>query len=658
MAVLLALISWFVVSHVAQLTRHQVENEVSGLVQAEAIGIQKFFAEYAQVARTFLEAPHFKDWFVNYPGRNTQLEGLQGYDAINASLIQISSRDPAILSAFFALDRSGEYFRENSRTGVDVDGENAGKLEKGYFATQRPWYIETLKHNTYFVGSPSADLTTGVVSAVVEGPVYLENGSLLGVGGLDLHLNKIGEQIDKINYLGAGIPFLLDGHGQIVHLSEKGNLTTFKPNDSFSLLNNVAGSHGFEKIVAGAKTKQQGFIPVQLQNMPYYASFTPVNQAFPLMSWQVGLLVPAKLIDEPIKEAIAWAVAFTLLTIFLICAVLIWITRAILKPLNDLSLAMQDIASGDGDLTQVIDINSQDEVGVMAGHFNLFVNKLRAALQKTQIQAQTVKGASQQLLSVANQTSYEIDASKQQISAVSAAVTQMSITVQDISQNAQETSEAAVTAQNQTVQGTNLSLESVREIETLALTMQQSVDVVIGLAKESENIGAVVDVIKGIADQTNLLALNAAIEAARAGEQGRGFAVVADEVRSLAGRTSDSTGHIRAMVEKLQLIAREAEAKMQQGRLQTEQTKMRTESMQQALMAISHSINTVQQQSSQIAAATTQQKVVAHEINESLSEINALVVNTSQHAVEFSHEAKALDNSAIELNNVVNQFRI
>ncbi|WP_337840889.1 methyl-accepting chemotaxis protein [Rheinheimera sp.] len=657
-ALLLVATSWFTVYHISQLTRHQVEAEVSSLVETEAGSVRKFFAEYAQVARTFLDSPQFQQWFMQYPGRGTELNTVPGYDSINNTFIRISERDPVILSAFFALDRSAEYFRENSRTGVDKEGPDAGKVDRGYFATQRPWYLESLKHNTYFVGSPSADFTTGIVSAVVEGPVYLPDGNLLGVGGLDLHLNKIGEQIERIQYENAGIPFLLDSKGQIVHLSVKAGLTQRKPNDDFALLDQEAESSGFRQIALAAQQKHAGFVPVQFKGHSYYASFQPVTQDFPKMSWQVGLLIPAELIEGPIQQAINWALLFTLFILAVITLVVLALTQVILKPLTQLTLAMQDIASGEGDLTRTLSVQSADEVGVLATHFNRFLGKLRTSLQSTSEQSVQVHQSSRQLNMVATQTDQEIQSNKQQIDAVSAAVTEMSATVLEISRNAQATSTAATAAQQRGAEGIVLSKAALQDMSALANTMSDAVDVVVGLAKESENIGAVVDVIKAIAEQTNLLALNAAIEAARAGEQGRGFAVVADEVRSLAGRTSESTGHIRAMVEKLQSIAKEAELKMQQGCEQTQLSSERARTMQGALEAIGSAIEVVQQQSSQIAVATQQQGVVAEEINQNLHRITQLVDTTAGHAAELTSEAQQLDQSATALSAVVSQFRI
>jgi len=657
-AILLAVAATLVIQHIATQTRAQVEAEANSLMLKESVAVGQFFAEYGQVAKTFLHSPQFQQWFVNYPGRGTDLAAVPEYQQINETFKTISSGDANILSAFFALTRSGEYFREDSRTGVDVEGPDKGVVEKGYFATQRPWYIETMKHNKFFVGSPSADFTTGIVSAVVEGPVYLPDGTLLGVGGLDLHINKVGEKVETIRYQGEGLPFLLDGKGQIVHFSERAGVAT-KPSDPIAAFDQkLADTSGFAALASAATQSHSGFTPIRLNGAEYYVAYQPANLDFPKMNWLVGILIPAALIDAPIEAAVQWSVAGTILILLFITASIVVTTGIITQPLQQLTDAMRDIASGDGDLTRRIDIVQQDEVGALAQHFNTFVSKLRQSLAQTQQQAEQVKKSSEHLNQVVGLTNQEIQHEKLQIDSVSAAVTEMAATVQEISRNAQSTSQAAAEADERGQQGARLSQLAVKDMESLNQSMASAVDVVVGLAKESENIGTVVDVIKGIAEQTNLLALNAAIEAARAGEQGRGFAVVADEVRSLAGRTRDSTDDIRRMVEKLQSIAKQAEDVMQQGRSQTEVSAERARAMQQSLSAISAAIVVVQQQSTEIAVATEQQTTVADDINRSLTTITALVDNTAEHAAELTGEASQLDSSASALHQVVAQFRI
>ena len=627
-------------------------------MRTEAVGVGQFFAEYAQVAKTFLNNPQFQQWFQTYPGRGTALTGLAGYDQINNTFKTISGQDSNILSAFFALDRTAEYFREDSRTGVDIEGPDAGNVNKGYFATQRPWYIESLKHDKFFVGSPSADFTTGVVSAVVESTIYSPDGKLLVVGGLDLHINKVGEKVDAIRYQGEGIPFLLDSLGKVVHFSAVSGVEIKANDDLVEFANKYQETEGFDQIALAARNNMAGFIPVSFQGKAYYAAYEPVQRDFPQMQWLVGILIPAQLIDGPIHSAMGWASVITLIILVVVVISILISSTLISRPLVDLTHAMRDIASGEGDLTKTIHIDQADEVGELAKHFNTFVGKLRLSLQNTQQQAVRVKNSSQHLNQVVNLTHSEIQHEKSQIDSVSAAVTEMAATVQEISRNAQATSVAADAAKLRGEQGFSLSQQAVSDMNLLDHSMIEAVEVVIGLAKESESIGTVVDVIKGIAEQTNLLALNAAIEAARAGEQGRGFAVVADEVRSLAGRTRESTDVIRTMVEKLQHIAKHAEDVMQRGRSQTELSTERAHGMQQALRAISDAIVVVQQQSSHIAVATEQQTIVADEINRSLHTITGLVDNTASHAFNLHDEAKQLDVSATELNHIVGQFKI
>jgi methyl-accepting chemotaxis protein len=497
-----------------------------------------------------------------------------------------------------------------------------------------------------------------VISTVVQGPVRDTSGRLLGVGGLDLHINKVGDHIELLQYQGQGLPILLDEQGNIVHFAKQAGIK-YTPNDPVAAFDQLhKNNSGFAALAEAAKASSAGRVAVQLNGNQYYAYAEPVVLDFPKMNWLVALLVPVELIDGPVQSATNWAMLLTLLILAVTLAVIWFMTTLLTRPLQQLTQVMQDIASGEGDLTRSIDISSQDEVGALASHFNQFTSKLRHLLRQTAQQAASVNSSSQHLTQVASLTNQEIQSSKAQIDNVSAAVHQMAATTQEISSNAVQTSDAATEAEHHAQQGQTLSATAVADMQRLSEQMLQSVHIVAGLAKESENIGTVVDVIKGIAEQTNLLALNAAIEAARAGEQGRGFAVVADEVRSLAGRTQDSTKDIRQMVEKLQTISREAESTMQQGREQTDNSAERARTLQAALADISGAIKRVKQQSGQIADATGQQSAAADEINRSLHTITELVDNTAEHANELSAESSQLSAAADNLNGVVSQFRI
>ena len=402
----------------------------------------------------------------------------------------------------------------------------------------------------------------------------------------------------------------------------------------------------------------EGSQMVAFKGEQFYVVYHRLQLEQPYIDWYVGLLIPTTMIEEPVNAAVTATTTAVIIILIIILAMILWATHMISKPITTLTHIMRDIASGEGDLTQKIDINSQDEVGQLANHMNTFIDKLHAMMLDTAAQAEQLSNAAAQLRSVSEKTNSEIQQEKQQVDSVSAAVTEMATTVLEISRNAQHTNNAAEEVQAITAEGASRSTQAQTVMTELALHIGEASKVVAGLEQESNNIGALVDVINSIADQTNLLALNAAIEAARAGEHGRGFAVVADEVRSLASRTQESTDDIRNMISRLQQIAQQASVMMQQGQDQTEGSVLQTKEVLSSLHNIAQSVTKVQDQSHQIATSTEEQTVVAEDINTSLSAINNLVNSTADHAHTLADEARDLSDLAAALNKTVNQFKL
>ncbi len=359
-----------------------------------------------------------------------------------------------------------------------------------------------------------------------------------------------------------------------------------------------------------------------------------------------------------LKKDIWMAVGFIIMTLFVIGGTGYFVmNRIIISPLTDLALKLQDISSGDGDLTTRLDANGKSEFAWVAGSFNRFVKKIAKTINNISATSEQLTTASLQLAKITESTEQGVENQLSETTLVAAAMEEMTNSVQEVARNAITASNEATTADTVANDGKNIVNQAVAEINTLAEEVENASNVIHELENDSNSIGEVLSVIQGIAEQTNLLALNAAIEAARAGEQGRGFAVVADEVRTLASRTQNSTLEIQQTIERLQNRAKQAVSVMNNGKKQAASSVEQAASAGVSITAISERIDTISDMNNQIAGAAEQQTSVVEEINRNINNISAVSNETSMGAKNTSEACKVLSKLAEQLRTTVGQFK-
>ena len=354
---------------------------------------------------------------------------------------------------------------------------------------------------------------------------------------------------------------------------------------------------------------------------------------------------------------VVMAVACVLACVFgLLCA--IYFTRGVVVPLNRMKMMLQDIAEGEGDLTKKLDASSKDELGDVSRLFNTFVDKLRGIISQIANTSGQVSTAASQMRTTAEQIATGSEEVASQSASVATAGEEMAATSGDIAQNCQMAAEGAQRASRSASDGAMVVERTILVMSQIADKVKESANTVESLGSRSDQIGAIIGTIEDIADQTNLLALNAAIEAARAGEQGRGFAVVADEVRALAERTTRATKEIGEMIKAIQRETKGAVTAMEQGVLQVQEGTSEAGKSGTALQEILQQINDVAMQVNQIATAAEEQTATTNEISNNMHQITDVVQQTSQGAHQSATAAAQLNKNAEELQRLVRQFRL
>lgn len=646
-ALLLITTSFFILSNVSDDTRKQITRSIEDIVKLQSAEVRGFFEAKGQIVHSVFASPQVIDWFSDYDQRLSDIDNNKQYQQVTEYFKYFSTKDPAIKSVFFGSENTHEYF--------DLDGRYT---DADYYTNQRPWWTNGLDQGQMYVTDPAVDNNDGSISATVTGPYYLPNGKLLGIGGIDILISTIGKDLlSKIKYQGEGEAFLMTDTGKLVFFP--GFNTSFSPGDLMQDIDaKFNDASGFTQLQNLALNSASGIGNVEWQGEQYKVIFNQVSSDMPKMNWKLGFMVPENLISEPVTQAF-WSSSFIVFIIIGLVAVVVYVmVLPLTKRLTRLQQTMHDIAEGDGDLTKRIEPLKNDEIGQLVKEFNTFIDKIQALVKETVVITAEVGQSTAIASSISRQTIDIIEEQKQEIDMVATSANELAQNSSEISYNANLSQELANSAETQVAEGASVVNQATAGINKLAENISAAATVVNKLKEDSQSIGEVLSVIRGIADQTNLLALNAAIEAARAGEQGRGFAVVADEVRTLASRTQESTASIEKIIDELQTTASRAVTVMESSRTEAQSSVELTEQVQGVLTEITGVITSIQNQTQEIALSVTQQSTVAEEVSKSIENVRALTEDTVQGAAEMSDGLQGLQTYSENLTTVVNQFKV
>jgi methyl-accepting chemotaxis protein len=355
-----------------------------------------------------------------------------------------------------------------------------------------------------------------------------------------------------------------------------------------------------------------------------------------------------------VKLGLLMGTVTMVLLILVTVPVVLGIKRNLLQVVNSL----KDIAEDNGDLTMRITSNSRDEIGQLVFWFNSFIAKLQSVIARVVKTSTPLAELASRLNEVADSANSSIDLQRDTTNRAKLAIDEISGSVADVANSATLAAQAAADAHNTAIEGQNIVTQTVSSIQSLARNVMEIQSVIRQLEADSSRVGSVLDVIKSVAEQTNLLALNAAIEAARAGEQGRGFAVVADEVRTLASRTQESTLEIQDTIGKLQQVAKSAVLVMEESARQAQVSVENANHAGSSLQAINHSISNINQMNEKIARATHAQSRVVQEIVETISEIHDRSTKTAEGSALLSSVSQQLVGLARDMSQVTRSFRV
>lgn len=642
------LVSGIFLAKIIKSSHTEAQYNLHSIAAEKSIVVKGIMADIQMMVDSFVANPDIRK-FVLQRDNKTEPDTSIEYKRASEFMEAMGSISPMIPALFIANPKTGEYIDKTGYANVaNVDLKT------------RAWWVNSVQIKKSWVNADfEPDVRTGKIYGSIYMPVY-KGSELQFIAGADLILDSLKNRILSDDTPESFLTLVFSDDGKVILFSGYSMDETKKM--TLSNIDQSTGK-GFSDFIT-KQIKQQGdkqesqFHDVTLKGTRYLAAVIDTSIARPLLEWNIAILMPQSEVDavmyETVQESIITVSLFTFGSIF----ILVIFSRTILRPLNMMSGAVQELAKGEGDLTMRLSSSGSDEVSTLAKNMNLFIAKLHTIISEIVASGQQMSEKSKTFSEISIKSKESLAAQQDQVSQIATAVNQLSATAQEVASNAESTAAATAESAEHCEEGKRVVLDNKASIEHLAKGIDATAQAMSELEENTQNINNILISIQGIAEQTNLLALNAAIEAARAGEQGRGFAVVADEVRVLSQRTASSTEEIRAVIETLLGNTTNAVETMHQSKSLTDESVNKANEAAEALQSIALSITKIADMSTHIASASEEQRAVTEEVNrnvQSVSQVSDDMLKVSEEVLEL---AENLTNIANGLNDQVGLFKL
>ncbi|AIS15160.1 chemotaxis protein [Pseudomonas chlororaphis subsp. aurantiaca] len=583
------------------------------------------------------------DYLASQPLIANTDDSLKNYSSANAEQIPQGDMDKQV---FALLERLGSshpayaYAIVGTNAGGYVSWPDDPKLNN-YDPRQRPWYKTAM-------ANPGKPIRTAAYYWATDDATYVSTvrtianklGNPGGVVSIDVTLKQLTEIVKQIKLGETGYLMLLENSGTVL-------VDPKQPEHNFKALDSLG--EGYAQLAKAGK----GLVEVELNGERYMANVWPSEQ----LGWTfIGLIKQSEVMSSATQ--LTWLVAIIAGVLALVFAVVgASFASLIVRPIRSVASGLEDIAQGEGDLTRNLDIRGRDETAQLANWFNQFLAAIRNLIQSIGQAAHSILATSHSSTQVSSDMAEAAGRQREAVDMVSTAFHEMVTTANEVARSCSQAAESADSGQRQAREGQQQIDAAVHSVDQLSQEIEQSAQSMQQLERDSNDIQSILGTIRSIAEQTNLLALNAAIEAARAGEQGRGFAVVADEVRALAKRTADSTAEIDSLLGNLAKRTSAVTQQMHASLEVSQESVSRIGLARESFGQIRESVDVIRDMNTQIATAAEEQHQVAEDINRHISQIHGDAQLVAELANSARLDSQSLAGLSNELDSLVRRFR-